>query len=208
MMPGLGAYNVPTLVRVATTLDEHLLKEALDEILARHEILRTTIGLRDDVPAQEVRATEGIGVELVVADLRTRGAEAHAEAERLLGELAARPFDLSGDVLLRAALVHIAPAEDLLLIVLHHIASDHVSSALLFEELNEIYDARSSGREPELAELPIDYADFARWQREQLQGSHLDELLAYWTKALAGAPERLDLPFDRPRASTQSYRGQ
>jgi amino acid adenylation domain-containing protein len=206
IMPGLPAYNVPTLVRVGATLDESLLKAALDAILARHEILRTTISTIDGVPAQEVCAHGE--VELTVSDLRATAPQARdAEADELLGALAIEPFDLSSDVLLRAALVHLAPDEDLLLIVLHHIGSDHVSSAILFRELDELYGALSGGSEPQLAELPIQYADFARWQREQLNGSRLEELLEYWSERLAGAPERLDVPSDRPRPSVQSYRG-
>ena len=206
IMPGLPAYNVPTLVRVGATLDESVLKTALDAILARHEILRTTITTIDGVPAQEVSAHGE--VELTVSDLRAlTPQERDAEVDRLLGALAIEPFDLSSDVLLRAALVHLAPDEDLLLIVLHHIGSDHVSSAILFKELDELYGALSSGSAPQLAELPIQYADFARWQREQLNGSQLTELLEYWSERLAGAPERLDVPSDRPRPSVQSYRG-
>jgi amino acid adenylation domain-containing protein len=206
IMPGLPAYNVPTLVRVGATLDESLLKAALDAILARHEILRTTISTIDGVPAQEVCAHGE--VELTVSDLRATAPQARdTEADELLGALAIEPFDLSSDVLLRAALVHLAPDEDLLLIVLHHIGSDHVSSAILFRELDELYGALSGGSEPQLAELPIQYADFARWQREQLNGSRLEELLEYWSERLAGAPERLDVPSDRPRPSVQSYRG-
>ncbi len=135
IMPGLPAYNVPTLVRVGTTLDERLLQTALDTIVARHEILRTTIRTIDGIPVQEVSAHGE--VELAVSDLRSLPPQAReAEADVLFGELAIEPFDLSGDVLLRAALVHLAPDEDLLLIVLHHIGSDHVSSAILFRELD------------------------------------------------------------------------
>jgi amino acid adenylation domain-containing protein len=206
IMPGLAAYNVPTLVRVGATLDGDMLKAALDAIVARHEVLRTTIRLAEGVPAQEVSAHGE--VELAVSDLRSLQPPAReAEAEALLGAFAVRPFDLARDVLLRAALVHLARDEDLLLIVFHHIGSDHVSSAILFSELDKIYAALSSGRQPELPELPIQYADFARWQREQLEGSKLEELLEYWRSQLAGAPERLDLPSDRPRPSIQSYRG-
>jgi amino acid adenylation domain-containing protein len=205
IMPGLAAYNVPTLVRVGATIDESLLKAALEEIVARHEILRTTVRLIDGVPAQEVSAHAE--VELAVSDLRSRQpGEREAEAQALLGAFANRPFDISSDVLLRAALVHL-DTEDLLLIVLHHIGSDHASSAILFRELDEIYDAMSKGEARELAELPIQYTDFARWQREQLGGSRLEELLAHWTSRLVGAPERLELPSDRPRPSSQSFRG-
>jgi amino acid adenylation domain-containing protein len=206
IMPGLAAYNVPTLVRAGARLDEGVLKAALERIVARHEILRTRIALIDGVPAQEVSAQGE--VELALWDLRSRPAqEREAEAQALLGDFANRPFDLSADVLLRAALVHLDEQEDMLLIVLHHIGSDHVSSSILFRELEQIYDSLSRGSEPALRDLPIQYADFARWQREQLDGGRLEELLDYWTNQLADAPAQLDLPYDRPRPSSQSYRG-
>jgi amino acid adenylation domain-containing protein len=205
IMPGLPAYNVPTLVRVRATLDEALLAQALNTIVARHEILRTRIRLIDGLPVQEIFGDAE--VELSVSDLRS-DSERESRAQSLLGEFARRPFDLAGDVLLRAALVHIAPEEDLLLVVFHHVGSDHRSSTLLFAELDALYGALAEGAEPDLPALPIQYADFAQWQREQLSGSQLDELLDYWTIQLAGAPERLDLPADRPRPSAQSYRGE
>jgi amino acid adenylation domain-containing protein len=204
IMPGLPAYNVPTLVRVGTTLDESRLAKALNTVVNRHEILRTRIRLIDGVPAQEVSGEAE--VELLVSDLRS-DPDRESTAQALLGEFARRPFDLAGDVLLRAALVHLGPDEDLLLVIFHHVGSDHLSGTLLFAELDALYTALADGTEPDLPALPIQYADFAQWQREQLTGSQLDELLDYWTTQLAGAPERLDLPSDRPRPSAQSYRG-
>ncbi|HEX5853263.1 MAG TPA: amino acid adenylation domain-containing protein [Solirubrobacteraceae bacterium] len=206
MMPGLAAYNVPTLVRVPATLDAELLRAALNVIVSRHEILRTSIRLIDGVPAQEV--TPSAEVELTVADLRSRErSERDEEAQRILGDLACQSFDLASDVLLRVALVHLEQDEDLLLVVFHHLASDHASSALLFAELNQLYTALRDGTEPSLAELPVQYGDYARWQRERLVGDHLDELAEYWTECLAGAPARLELPADRPRPSVQSHSG-
>lgn len=206
LTPGLAVYNVPKLVRVARTLDEELLRRGLNAIATRHEILRTSIRLLDGAPVQEVGAPRE--VELAVWDLRSMPAASRgAQADRLLGEFVRRPFDLRSDLLLRTALVHVAPDEDLLLVVFHHVASDYASSAILFGELDELYDAFSSGRTPALPELPIQYADFAAWQREQVSGGQVDELLEYWTAALEGAPERLDLPSDRQRPSVQSYRG-
>jgi amino acid adenylation domain-containing protein len=206
IMPGLGAYNVPTLVRVRTTLEEEKLRRAFELVVARHEILRTRFGLVDGAPVQET--FEAPLFALTVADLRSLPhAEAQTRADELLGELAGRSFDLSGDVLLRAALVHLAGDEDLLLVVFHHMGSDHLAAGLLFAELDEVYRALSDGREPQLPELPIQYADFAEWQRGQLDGDPIDELLDYWTERLRGAPDRLDLPSDRPRPSVQSYRG-
>src|SRR3954454_22323635 len=124
LIPGLPAYNVPTLMRVGATLDDALLQQALNVVVARHEILRTTIRLVDGAPAQDVSAPRE--VELTVWDLRAAPEESRrSEADELLGTLVREPFDLSSDLLLRAGLVHLAPDEDLLLIVLHHIGSDH-----------------------------------------------------------------------------------
>ena len=206
LMPGLPVYNVPTLVRVPGTLDAELLRQAFDLVVVRHEILRTSIRLIDGTPSQEL--TPHRPFELQVSDLRSlTPQEREEQAHAVCAELCQRPFDLAKDVLIRAALVHVSDAEDRLLVVFHHIASDHASSAILFKELDQIYAALAAGAEPALAELPLQYADFAAWQREQLSGNHLDELVRYWTERLAGAPERLDLPFDRPRPSAQSYRG-
>jgi amino acid adenylation domain-containing protein len=206
IMPGLSVYNVPTLVRVRGTLDAELLRQACELVIERHEILRTTFDLVDGDPVQVL--TPVTPFELTVADLRSHPEDRREEeAETLLAEFARRPFDLKEDVLLRAALVHFSADEDRLLIVFHHMASDHQSSAILFGELDELYSALAGDRAPELSPLPIQYADFAAWQREHLSGSGLQELVDYWTSTLAGAPERLDLPADRPRPSAQSYRG-
>src|SRR5579862_5544441 len=191
IMPGLAAYNVPTFVRVRAHIDPALLAGALERIVARHEVLRTHIALVDGMAVAEV-APEG-EVQLTVEDLRELPeSERHAAAQARLGELAARPFDLAADTLLRVGLAHVGEQEDLLLVVFHHLASDHVSSGLLFAELEAVYGALRAGREPDLPELPVQYGDFAEWQREHLSGKLLDDLLAYWTKQLAGAPDRLD----------------
>ncbi|HLJ02693.1 MAG TPA: amino acid adenylation domain-containing protein [Solirubrobacteraceae bacterium] len=206
LLPGLGAYNVPTLVRVHGTLDAELLRRACELVVERQEILRSAIRLIDGIPAAEVMPPRRF--ELSELDVReVPVAERESRAHGLLADIVQRPFDLGSDVLLRVALLHFSDDEDRLLIVLHHIGSDHVSSAILFSELDAIYGAYADGRQPELPELPIQYADYATWQRDQLTGSHLEELVDYWTERLKGAPERLDLPFDRPRPSTQSYRG-
>jgi amino acid adenylation domain-containing protein len=205
IMPGLGAYNVPTLVKVGAVLDAEKLSQAFGLIVARHEILRTKIRLLDGLPVQEVLDPEPF--DLRVADLRSLPeSEREAEANRLLGELAGRPFDLGGDVLLRAALVHMG-SDDRLLVVLNHLGSDHLSASLLFAELDRGYRALCDGREPQLPNLPIQYADYAEWQRRRLHGELLEELLGYWTEQLRDAPERLELPSDRPRPSAQTYRG-
>jgi amino acid adenylation domain-containing protein len=206
IMPGLPAYNVPTLYRVSANLDEEALRSAFDTIVARHEILRTELALVDGEPMQRVR--EHVPFELTVFDLRDHHPAAReAEAARVLGEIVRSPFDLAADVLLRAALVHVSEDEDLLLVVLQHIGSDHVTGGLLLAELDEAYAAALAGRPAELPELAVQYSDYAEWQRERYHGDLLDELLAYWQDHLKGAPERLELPTDRPRPSAQSYRG-
>ena len=206
IMPGLPAYNVPTLVRVRARLDPELLGQAFQLLLGRHEILRTTIKLIDGTPVQQIADLRSL--EVTVADPDSHDPlEREALAGRMFADLARRPFDLGRDLLLRVALAHIGPDDDQLLIVLHHMASDHISRRLLLRELDAIYAALSAGSTPALPDLPIQYADFAAWQREQISGGHLEELLEYWTKQLAGAPERLEIPSDRPRPSAQSYRG-
>lgn len=206
LMPGSSAYNVPTLYRVAANLDQDRLRQAFDYVLARHEILRTTFALKDGVPVQQVNAP--VPFELTVSDLRgTSATDPDERAREILGELVRRPFDLAEDVLLRAGLVHVRDGEDLLLVVFHHMASDHQSGALLFAELDAAYAALEAHREPDLPPLEVQYLDFARWQRATLEDEPLQELLDYWTGQLSGAPERLELPTDRPRPSVQSYRG-
>ena len=205
VMPGLAAYNVPTLVRVRATLDADRLQAAFDRIVARHEILRTRIEVRDGVPVQHVM--EHRPFELGVFDVRSLpDDERPREVRRALADCAQAPFDLGGDVLLRARLVH-EDEHDLLLVVLHHTGSDHVSSQLMFAELAETYSALGQGTEPSLPDLPIQYADFSAWQRDTDDADRTQELVAYWREKLTGAPERLELPGDHPRPSVQSYRG-
>jgi amino acid adenylation domain-containing protein len=206
IMPGSSAYNVPTLYRIDATLDEHKLRQAFECVVERHEILRTTIKLADGLPVQEVNAAAQL--ELEATDLRQAAlADPDGRAREILGELVRLPFDLAHDLLVRAALVHVREGEDLLLVVLHHMASDHQSGALLFAELDEAYAAIEQERPPELTPLAVQYSDFARWQRANLDGERLQEQIDYWTGRLVGAPERLELPADRPRPSAQSYRG-
>jgi amino acid adenylation domain-containing protein len=206
IMPGSSAYNVPTLYRIDATLDEHKLRQAFQCVVDRHEIVRTTIRLVDGSPIQEV--SPAARFELEATDLRQAAlADPDSRAQEILGELVGRPFDLACDLLLRAALLHVRDGEDLLLVVLHHMASDHQSANLLFAELDEAYAAIEQGRPSELPPLAVQYSDFARWQRANLDGERLQEQIDYWTDRLAGAPERLELPADRPRPSAQSYRG-
>jgi amino acid adenylation domain-containing protein len=204
LTPGITAYNVPRVFRIGGRLDPGLLQQAFGVVVARHEPLRTTIELIDGEPVQ--RIAERASFELRVIDVLAASA-AEGEAKRLVDELAWQPFDLERDSMLRATLLRVSGDEDWLVIVCHHLVSDYASLPILLGELAEAYQALAAGREPSLPELPIGYADFAVWQRQRLSGPVLEKSLAYWRERLAGAPEQLDLPADRPRPPVRSYRG-
>jgi amino acid adenylation domain-containing protein len=195
-------YNVRLPLRLRGVLDATLLQAAVDRLVARHEALRTTIRSRDGKPVQAIAATLQVPVEHVRMD----GA-AEPELRRRVAQLASRVFDLARGPLLRVALIRVAPDDHVLLVVTHHVISDAWSSGVLFRDLAAIYVALREGREPALAELEVQYADFANWQRDWLQGEELARQVGFWKQQLAGAPPLLDLPTDRPRPAVQSYAG-
>src|ERR1700687_796746 len=185
--PDNPSYNVPQALRLKGVLGINALEQTINAIIARHESLRTTFKVIDEQPVQIVSAVHEI--KLAFTDLKELPeAEREAEARRLATAEARRPFDLNRDYPLRAALVRIEDDDYLLLLTMHHIVSDGWSMGVLTRELSTIYDAIAANRPIELAELPVQYADFAEWQREWLQGGVLEEQLAYWRKSLAGAP--------------------
>ena len=203
--PDSPAYNQPKAIRLKGVLHVPALKRALDAIADRHEALRTTVLSRDGDPVQVV--ADNPSVELPVTDLSGVPADQQErELERVIAEITERPFDLSRDLMLRAALMRLLPAEHVLLLVTHHIASDGWSSAILIRELTTLYAAFSQNQTSPLADLPVQYADFALWQRQWLQGEVLDTQLSYWKKQLSGTP-KLELPTDRPRLAVQTFRG-
>jgi amino acid adenylation domain-containing protein len=205
--PGLPLYNIPCAVRLRGALNLGALQRSLDALLARHEVLRTDFALQDGGPVQVIAAAPG-PVPLDVVDLRGWPlATRDAELERRLRESAACPFDLTRDLLLRAVVVQVVAHETVLLLVTHHIASDGWSLGVLFRELGALYEAFTHGCPTPLPDLRLQYADYAVWQRQALQGPALTASLAYWTQQLTGAPPVLDLPTDRPRPSVQTYRG-
>jgi len=203
MLPDVTAYNVPRLLRVPGRLDAVALQSALDIVTSRHATIRTGISVVDGTLVQ--RAHEDRRIELEVHDLRETQ-EAPARADQLVSELAWRRFDLERDAMVRAALIRMDD-HDRLLLVSHHLVSDHGSARILLAELSEAYDAARSGRPPLLPELPVQYADFAAWQRRRMSGSRLNELTDYWRRRLAEIPDRFDLPFDRPRPPAKTYAG-
>lgn len=198
-------YNVPAVIRLVGTLNLNALRQSFNEIVRRHEILRTTFVM---VEGQTVQAiAPRLSVFLPVIDLQTFPVkERDAEAKRLLREEMQRPFKLSQGPLIRLMLLQLGEAEYLLLMNLHHIVFDEWSSGVLIQELGTFYTALSAGQPSQEPELPIQYADFAHWQREWLQGEILESQLSYWRQQLKDVTV-LNLPSDRPRPTVQSYRG-
>jgi non-ribosomal peptide synthetase component F len=190
-------------------LDEAALRRALGEIVRRHEALRTVFRAGPDgAPVQEVTAAPA-EFPLPVADLRAfPAAWARAEVLRLAADEAEAPFDLRADPLLRALLVRVADGEHALVLTLHHIVGDGWSVGVLFGELAALYGAFRDGGESPLTPLPVQYADYAAWQRAWLTEGTLEAQLAYWRARLDGAPPLLELPTDHPRPPTQSHRGE
>jgi amino acid adenylation domain-containing protein len=204
--PGSATYNVPVVWRVGGALDQAALERATGEIVRRHEALRAVFPEVDGSPVQVI-APFG-GSTLPVEDLSgLSAADRDAALRRRVGEEAGRAFDLSAGPLFRAALLRLGAEDHVLLLCMHHILVDQWSLGVLRRELSTLYAAYREGRESPLPELAVQYADYAVWQREQLAGEVLDRHLAYWKERLAGAPELLELPTDRPRPAVQTYRG-
>ncbi|MBV9772574.1 MAG: amino acid adenylation domain-containing protein, partial [Gemmatimonadetes bacterium] len=201
--PGSPAYNLPSALRLRGALDAGALRASLGALVARHETLRTTFAEHDGIPVQVIHPPALLALSLL--DLHDAPDPA-AEAERLAAEEALRPFDLAQGPLLRATLLRLGEEDHVLLVTMHHIVSDGWSMEVLVREVSTSYAAFRCGEEPHLPELPIQYADFALWQRASLQGEVLDAQLGYWKAKLAGAPPLLELPTDHPREPGQSPR--
>jgi amino acid adenylation domain-containing protein/FkbM family methyltransferase len=204
MEPESSAYNLFTGIRLHGPLNVAAFAQTLQEIVRRHEILRTTFATVDGRPRQRIGP---LALSLSVNDLSALNeAERTAAVERLASETARRPFDLAAGPLLRAELLRLGDIEHVLLFAMHHIISDGWSSAVLLREVAALYEAFSAGVPSRLPELSVQYADYAMWQRDWLQGEVLADHLAYWRQQLAGAPA-LELPTDRPHPAVQTFNG-
>jgi len=204
--PGSATYNMVSTVRITAPLNEEALVRSLNALIERHEILRTTFLVRDGQPMQVVAPT--LSVPLPIVDLQPLPQqEREAEAFRLANQEAQQPFDLTKGLLMRTTLLRLGAQEYVLLLVIHHIIFDGWSEGVFFRELETLYQAFATGASAALPDLPIQYADFAAWQREWLQGEVLEEQLAYWKQQLAEAPSVLELPTDHPRPAVPSNRG-
>ena len=206
LLPGSAAYNEPIALRLEGVLDVRSLSRTLDEIVTRHEALRTVFAAAEGEPYQVVQPPRPLDLEPLDLSALESAARETALAEAL-AETATRSFDLVANWPIRARLIRLGPLDHVLLIVTHHIASDGWSNGVLFTELAALYDAFSTGRPSPLSPLAVQYGDFAVWQRRRLAGGELDRQLGYWRRELAGLPAEVTFTTDRPRPVTPSYRG-
>ncbi len=204
--PTSPAYHLANALRLEGPLNVDALERSLREIVGRHESLRTRFVSHEGQPAQIVSRDSPIA--LARRDLRhLRDAEQNAAVQELAAEETRRPFDLVQGPLLRTALLQLDEQVHVLTLTVHHIVSDGWSVSVFARELAALYDSFSTGAPSRLPPLPIQYADYARWQREWLQGEVLTTQLDYWKRQLAGSPAVLELPTDRPRPGVKQYRG-
>ena len=202
--PNSSRYNVSRALRLRGQLAIKAVQASLDAIVIRHEVLRTNFSAANGIPTQVIRQTSP--VQLALIDLSgLPGREREEKLQSLFDEQVQRPFDLAADLMLRPCLIRLTESDHILLLVLPHITSDGWSTDILCSELLSLYEAFLGGNPSPLPKLPIQYADYAIWQREWLKGEVLQEQLSYWTKALSGVP-LLDLTTDHPRSAALSSR--
>ncbi|BCL39536.1 non-ribosomal peptide synthetase [Nostoc sp. MS1] len=199
-----ATYNIAGAFALSGSLNVDALKQAMGEILQRHEALRTRFCEVDGVPAQVIDPHPQW--DLPIVDLQQES-EPEQAAQRLAVQDAQTPFDLSQSPLMRLTVLKLQPQKHVLLVNIHHIAADGWSIGIFIRELSILYTAFCMGKPAPLSELPIQYADFAVWQRQWLSGDNLAAQLGYWKQQLAGAPPLLELPTDRKRPVIQSFRG-
>jgi len=206
MDPESPAYNIPMAARVNGPLNIDALEQAVNEMVRRHEVFRAICEDVDGQPRQFIVPI--LSVKLPVVDLRAlKRAEQEAELMKLAIAEARAPFDFARGPLLRGSLLYLGSEEYVLLLTTHHLVADGWSMQIFYRELSALYQAFANGMPSPLTPVPLQYADFASWQRQWLQGEELKKQLAYWKDELAGAASLLELPTDRLRPTYQSYRG-
>ena len=204
--PDNASYNISGAMQIDGDLDAGILEQSFQEVVRRHESLRTRFILENDRPVQDIMSEVELTMPLVELQDLPEDEQLH-EVHRLATEEAQKLFDLTKCPLLRVTLLQQGPASFALLVTMHHIISDGWSLGVLIEEVMTLYNAFSKGFSSPLPELPVQYADFALWQQEWLQGEILEQQLAYWKQQLSGEIPVLELPTDRPRPSRQSSNG-
>ncbi|QMS92433.1 NcpB [Nostoc edaphicum CCNP1411] len=204
--PNSASYNIPVGLRLVGTLNVVALEQSFREIIHRHEALRTNFVVVDGKPLQIIQTQTNWTV--AVVDLQHLPVtEQKTAAQKLLQQQVIEPFDLESEALIRATLLMLSSTEQWLVVCMHHVVSDGWSIGVFIKELQALYNAYSQGQPSPLLPLPIQYADFALWQRQWLQGEVLNSQLSYWKQQLANAPTFLPLPTDRPRGSVQTFNG-
>ncbi|MET0622646.1 MAG: condensation domain-containing protein, partial [Pyrinomonadaceae bacterium] len=204
--PGNPRYNLTHALRLRGSLDAAALERSIEEIVRRHETLRTTFAVVGRTPAQVIHPDATVKPDFV--DLgHLPAAERESEARRLADAQALQRFDLAAGPLLRVGLLRLGAAEHVFVLTIHHIISDGWSIGVWVNELTALYNSYSRGLPASLPTLPIQYADFAKWQHELVEGGALSEQLAYWKRQLADAPPPLELPFDRERPARPTFGG-
>lgn len=204
--PHSAFYTVPLALHMQGELNSMYLQRGLDEVVRRHESLRTTFRVTDGHAVQSVHPYAV--VQLLLVDLQglSEGEERSREVQKKMGEMQQRPFDLTQDTLLRVALFRLSPDESILLIVMHHIICDGWSVGIFIRELEQCYNAMSDNKDICLPALPLRYGDYVNWQRKMQQSASVDEHRSYWKQQLEQVPV-FDFPTDHPRPSVQRYRG-
>src|SRR6185295_12434565 len=206
LQPGSPFYNLPMAIEMRGALSVPVLAASLGEVVQRHEVLRTSFPLVAGSPVQ--RIAPSLDVTPPMIDLGgLPGLLVDSAVARLTHTVAVRPFDLAAGPLLRCALLRLRPERHVVLLSMHHIVTDGWSMALLMQEVAALYRTTAAGEPSPLPELPVQYADFALWQRTWLSGPTLEDQTGWWRRSLAGAPHVLDLSTDRPRPAVQSLRG-
>ncbi len=204
--PNSALYSIPFSVQLTGALDVEVLRRSLNEIVRRHEILRTAFVMRQDEPVQVI--SPALNIEAPLVDLSALAEEPRkVELNRIRDADARQPFDLTHVPLLRCKVFRLSPREHLLFINAHHIIFDGWSADVLLKDLAQIYRAYSAGNPSPLPEMALQYADFSEWQREYLQGEVFQKQLAYWKAQFDPAPPILELPADHPRPVTQTHNG-
>ncbi|NEO97867.1 MAG: amino acid adenylation domain-containing protein, partial [Symploca sp. SIO2E9] len=204
--PNSALYNIPITLRLEGTLNQTALEQSLQEIIQRHEALRTNFITVDGQAIQVIH--EETNWTISVTDLTHLSTnEQEITAQQLAQQQANQAFDLEKESLIRATLIVLSETQQWLVVCMHHIVSDGWSTGVFIQELTTLYNAYIRGEPSPLTPLPIQYADFALWQREWLQGEVLQQQLSYWQRQLAEAPDLLSLPTDRPRPAVQTFAG-
>ena len=206
LLPNSLTYNLPISIRLKGYINVTALQQSLNEVVRRHEVLRTTFEFQAGRPIQVIAPV--VNMTMLVLDLRKiPEPEREFEARRLVTEESECAFDLVQGPLLRVSLLQLSEDDHVLLLMMHHIISDRWSISVLMHEITTLYAAFSNGKPSPLPELSIQYADFAVWQRQWLQGKVLENQLAYWKKLISGNLPVMELPIDHPRPRVPNFRG-